>query len=164
MREMAGEPQNPAPSLADAIAAAKNAVKDPNGDCAKLFSKGNGLDLLNKGNIKVKDTSVPKNLSPTGKLSGNPLVGAVTKGNNIYINPSARTTLGTHAPISNGVYKDSSGLFNGFSPVDVLAAIIIHEELHKSGDFETETGQFAKEESMANSSNVVNTCFKKSGP
>jgi hypothetical protein len=139
-------------------------LKDPNSDCAKLFSKGNGLDLLNKGKIKVKDTSVPKSLSPTGKLSGNPLVGAVTKGSNIYINPSARTTLGTHALISNGVYKDSSGLFNGFSPVDVLAAIIIHEELHKSGNFETETGSSAAFESMANSSDVVNTCFKKSGP
>jgi len=67
-------PQNPAPSLADANAAAKNALKDRNSDCGKLFSKGNGLGLLNKGNIKVKDTSVPKNLSPTGKFSGNPLV------------------------------------------------------------------------------------------
>src|SRR5712671_3527402 len=53
--------------------------------------------------------------------------------------------------------------FDGFSPLQVLAAIIIHETLHTTGDFPPETGQFAVEDSLANSSLVVNACFKKRG-
>ena len=155
-------------SLSDAIALARKTLEDSNGDCAKLFSERNGLELLNKlsskGKIKIQDTSVPRNYSPTGRLQDNPRIAGITQGGKVYLNPRSRVISGTYAPIVNGLYNDRTGLYNGFSPLQVLAATIIHELLHVSGDYPPETGQFAVEESLANNSEVVNTCFKKSAP
>jgi hypothetical protein len=75
-------PQNPAPTLPGAIAAARNTLQN-NQACRDLFSKGNGLDLLNKldkkGKIKIGDTGVPKTLSPTGRLKDAGDLGGVAK-------------------------------------------------------------------------------------
>jgi hypothetical protein len=134
-----------------------------------LFSKGNGLELLNKlekqGKLKIKDTSVPKYLSSTGRLKDNPRISGIAKGGSAYFNANSRLILETYAPVVDGVYADRTGLFNGFSPMQAFAAAVMHEALHIGGDFPPEgAGPFAVEESLANSSLVVNTCFKNSGP
>src|SRR5207247_2842835 len=128
----------------EALEAAREAMKDPNSECSKLFSSSgkNGLEELNKlikkGKIKIKDTSVAKYLSSNGRLSGNPNLQAVTKGGTVYINTAGTVFRGTYATIVNGVYRDPTHLFDGFSPLQVLAATIIHELLHVTGSLEPE--------------------------
>lgn len=147
-----------------AIEAAKNALQN-NQACRDLFSKENGLDLLNKlgkkGKIKIGDTGVPKTLSSTGRLKDAAGLGGVTKGGTIYINPNSKLTSGTYAAIVNGVYNNPVGTFGGLSPTDALAALIVHETLHVSKDFPPETNP---EQSLLHSSDVIDACFKKTSP
>jgi hypothetical protein len=67
--------------LTDSIDSARKALEaDP---CKSLFSKGNGLETLNKlikdKKLKIGDTSVPKQLSPTGRLKDAPGLGEIER-------------------------------------------------------------------------------------
>jgi RHS repeat-associated protein len=143
------------PSLTDAIDVAKGALKDPESRCAKLFAKGNGLELLTqlekKGKIKIGDTKVPKHLSSTGKLKDAPGVAGVAKDGKIFLNPASSIVKGTVNP--------RSAVFGGMSAVDALAALIIHEVLHISKDRPPETGENYRIDSLLNSTDVKAACF-----
>jgi hypothetical protein len=88
-------------------------------------------------------------------------LGGIAKGGAIYLNPNSKLTLGTYAPIVNGVYNNPVGTFGGLSPTDALAALIVHEALHVSKHFPPETN-FAQ--SLFHSSDVIDACFKKTSP
>lgn len=134
-------------------------MKDPKGPCAGLFSKGNGLDLLNKlekkGKIKIADTKVRLFGGPEQHLVDRPDVGGVTKGDTIYLNPTNSVTKGTYP------YNHPTAVLSGLTPVEGLAAHILHELLHVSGDFKPES---KPEESYDFTGQVTQACFPKSGP
>lgn len=150
-------PQNPLPG---AIDAARDALKDPNSPCAELFSKGNGLEKLNelarKGKIKIGDTKIPKALSPTGKLSGAPGIGAYAKDGKIFLNPASSIVKGTLNP--------GAPVFGGMSAADALATLIIHDLRHLTKDLPSEPLEFYREESLLNSRDVKQACFPNYKP
>jgi hypothetical protein len=149
----AGTPQNPLPG---AIDAARDALKDPKSPCAELFSKGNGLEKLNelarKGKIKIGDTGIPKALSPTtGKLSGNPGIGAYAKDGKIFLNPASSIVKGTLNP--------GTAVFGGMSAADALATLIIHDLRHLTKDLPAESLENYRRDSLLNSQDVKIACF-----
>jgi len=60
--------------------------------------KGDGLEQLKKGKIRIEDKSVPKDLSPTGMLKGSPRLAAEAIGGNTDINQSQGQRLGRTRP------------------------------------------------------------------
>jgi len=149
-----------ASSLDDALNSARKALKDPKSDCSKLFSKGNGLDLLNKlakkGKIRIGDTGIPKALSPTGRLTGAPGIGAYAKDAKIFLNPASSIVKGTLNP--------GAAVFGGMSSADALGTLIIHELRHLTGDLASEPLEFYRQESLLNSRDVKVACFPNYKP
>jgi len=98
-------------------------------------SKGNGLEKLNelvkKNKIKIVDTGIPKALSPTGKLSGAPGIGAYAKEGKVFLNPASS--------IVNGTFNPGTAVFGGISAADALATLIIHDLLHITKDLPSES-------------------------
>ena len=152
------EPQNPVPTLTDAINSARKALEaDP---CKSLFSKGNGLDTLNKlvkdKKLKIRDTSVPKSLSPTGRLKDAPGLGEIEKGGRVFLNPSSTVMKGTYP------YNSPTAAFGGLSPTDALAALIIHGVLHVTKDIEPDGT--SPNDSLIHNADVARSCFPKPNP
>ena len=149
LNQGSGEP------LKDALDAARAALKDPEGDCAKLFAKGNGLEKLNdldkNGKIKIGDTNIPKQLSPNGKLSGAPGIGAYAKYGKIFLNSTSSVVKGTLNP--------GAAVFGGMSNANALATLIIHEMRHITKDIPSESLERYREESLLNSQDVKDACF-----
>ncbi|MGH9904947.1 MAG: hypothetical protein ACRD8U_05095, partial [Pyrinomonadaceae bacterium] len=157
-RDLEPTPQNPIPTLPDAINSARNALeKDP---CKSLFSKGNGLDKLNelvkKKKIKIGDTGVPKSLSPTGRLKDAPDLGEIEKGGKVFLNPSSGIMKGTYP------YHSPTASLGGISPTDALAALIIHGVLHVTKDIEPDGT--SPNDSLIHNANVARNCFSKPNP
>jgi hypothetical protein len=146
-----GESPNTAPSLPDAIKLAKQLLADPKGPCAGLFKKGNGLSTLNglekKNKIKIADTKVKLFGGTERLLSTMPGVGAVITSKGIFINPVGRIALGNPSP---------AGPFGKLTPLEGMAATIIHEDAHKTGDFPYEA---RPEDSIFHNADVVDACF-----
>jgi hypothetical protein len=152
------DPQNPIPTLSDAIDAARKALEaDP---CKSLFSKGNGLNTLNKlvkdKKLKIGDTGVPKNLSPTGRLKDAPGLGEIEKGGRVFLNPSSSVMKGSYP------YSSPSVAFSGLTPTDALAALIIHGVLHVTKDIEPDGTKF--NDSLLHNADVASNCFPKPNP
>jgi hypothetical protein len=152
------EPQNPVTTLTDAIDSARKALEaDP---CKSLFSKGNGLDTLNKlvkdKKLKIGDTSVPKSLSSTGRLKDAPGLGEIEKGGRVFLNPSSTVMKGTYP------YNSPTAAFGGLSPTDALAALIIHGVLHVTKDIEPDGT--SPNDSLIHNADVARSCFPKPNP
>jgi RHS repeat-associated protein len=148
-------PQNPTPTLKDAIDSARKALEaDP---CKSLFSKGNGLETLNKlvkdKKLKIGDTGVPKQLSPTGRLKDAPGLGEIEKGGRVFLNPSSSVMKGTYP------YDSPTAAFGGLSPTNALAALIIHGVLHVTKDIEPDGT--SPNDSLIHNADVARSCFPK---
>ena len=76
-----------------------------------------------------------------------PGVGAVITSKGIFINPAGRIALGNPSP---------TGPFGQLTPLEAMAATIIHEDAHKTGDFPYEA---QPRESTEHSADVVDACF-----
>lgn len=108
-------------------------------------------ELARKGKIKIGDTGIPKALSPTGKLSGAPGIGAYTKDGKIFLNPSSSIVKGTLNP--------GTVVFGGMSPADALATLIIHDLRHLTKDLPPESLANYRRDSLLNSQDVKVACF-----
>jgi hypothetical protein len=51
--------------------------------------------------------------------------------------------------------------FYGYTPTQALAAILIHEVAHATGDFPPESGANVISESIINTNTVLTACFPK---
>lgn len=126
-------------------------LADPNGPCAGLFKKGNGLSTLNeldkKNKIKIADTKVKLFGGPEKLLSSMPGVGAVITSKGVFINPAGRIAQGN---------PSQTGPFGKLTPLEAMAATIIHEDAHKTGDFPYEASERLSTE---HSIDVVEKCF-----
>ena len=147
-----GIPQNPQPpSLPDAINLAKMLLEDPKGPCAGLFKKGNGLSTLQKlekdNKIKIKDVKTSVFGGPKRPLSSMPNVSAVNTKEGVFINPVGRIARGDPSP---------TGPFAALTPLEAMAALIVHETAHRTGDFPYEN---TPEDSSFHSIDVVDACF-----
>jgi RHS repeat-associated protein len=153
-----GNPQNPTPTLKDAIDSARKALEAD--QCKSLFSKGNGLETLNKlvkdKKLKIGDTGVPRQLSPTGRLKDAPGLGEIEKGGRVFLNPSSSVMKGTYP------YDSPTAAFGGLSPTNALAALIIHGVLHVTKDIEPDGT--SPNDSLIHNADVARSCFPKPNP
>ena len=108
-------------------------------------------ELARKGKVKIGDTGIPKALSPTGKVSGAPGIGAYAKDGKIFLNPAISIVKGTLNP--------AAPLFGGMSTANALATLIIHELLHITKDRAPEAGENYRTDSLLNSQDVKTACF-----
>ncbi|MBL8167034.1 MAG: RHS domain-containing protein, partial [Acidobacteria bacterium] len=165
------KPISPIP-LKDIVDEAKQALKDPNGDCAKLFNKGNGsskLGELDKANkIKLGNAKVTTSNGQTMEMKTHNGFAGLYQGGQITISQYSSYYTGTYQgkdskgnEVTKGMYEKGSR-FYGYTPTQALAAILIHEVAHATGDFPPESGANVISESIINTNTVLTACFPKS--
>ena len=147
------------PTAGDALKLVEEKLKDKDGKCAGLFSKANGLDILNKSKNKITSKSDFPIDNYNGKKTNfnkEPQINAATdKSGNITLNSGSRIMTGFHWDPANAKGL-ASKYFKQVNPIQALAAVIIHELLHVSGDFPFEKYE---NESFGNNAEVLQNCF-----
>jgi len=156
----------PPTSIGDIINTAKKALEDPNSPCAKLFKDGNGLKKLEQlekdKKIKVDGGKVPWPDGTRKDAKNYPSLYAWTT-------LDSKITINKHSSAYTGV-GGSAGFYaptrtapaQGRTPAQYLAAVLIHEVLHVTGDFAPEKGPNWINDSLGNQADVLSSCFPKS--
>jgi len=169
-------------TVADLTDAAKkvieNAMKSPNGECAKLLGK-DALEKFAKivNNIEYNGKISAGRASESGRelpLEEAPGISARTIGDSIYLNP-AGIAFKDHSKIllNDAGKRFLAGLESKFKDSgaadqrEYAIAVIIHEFLHTTGKFKEdsfidENGQPNSKKSEENQKEVLKKCFKKS--
>jgi hypothetical protein len=166
-----GQDVNPIspPALKDVISRVKELLSDPKSKCSQIFMKGNGLTTLSSLNGKISFGNAKVSLS-NGKsieMKTNNAFFAVTENGKITISQYSSAYTGIYTAEEGGkevkksFYETRSSRYYGYKPVDILAAILIHEVAHVTGDFERETGANTISQSIINTNTVIDACLPK---
>lgn len=109
------------------------------------------MTLTKTAKLKLVTLTYQKQLSPNGKLTGVPGIGAYAKDGKVFLNPTSSVVKGTLNP--------GAAVFGGMSQANALATLIIHEMRHITKDIPSESLERYRAESLLNSTDVKDACF-----